>query len=103
MKNPPFFIIGAPRSGTTLLSVLLANHPEVYIDGDSVGLSLAENIERYKVRLSMDLSRPRKDVLREVIEGSYKNRLARIFDVNQLDQFPDVRSYAAHSIEQFAA
>ena len=103
MKNPPFFIIGAPRSGTTLLSVLLANHPEVYIDGDSVGLSLAENIERYKVRLAMDLSRPRKEVFQEVIAGSYKNRLARIFDVHQLDQFPDVRSYAAHSIEQFAA
>lgn len=99
--NPPFFIIGAPRSGTTLLSVLLANHSDVYIDGESVGLNLADNIERYKVYLSMDLNRPRTEVLREVIQNSYKNRLARILDVNLLDQHEDVRSFALHSIQQF--
>lgn len=33
--EPPFFIVGCPRSGTTLLSDLLRNHPRLTIPGES--------------------------------------------------------------------
>jgi len=32
--EPPFFIVGAPRSGTTLLRVMIDRHPEVAIPGE---------------------------------------------------------------------
>lgn len=35
---PPFFIVGFQRSGTTLLRLMLDNHPEVAIPLDTVGL-----------------------------------------------------------------
>jgi sulfotransferase family protein len=32
---PPIFVIGAPRSGTTLLRVMLSSHPRIYIPPES--------------------------------------------------------------------
>lgn len=35
VRRPPFFIVGAARSGTTLLRLMLDRHPEVAIPGES--------------------------------------------------------------------
>ena len=35
MDTPPFFIVGAPRSGTTMLRLMLNAHPEVCVPGES--------------------------------------------------------------------
>jgi Sulfotransferase family len=32
---PPIFVIGAPRSGTTLLRIMLSSHPRIYIPPES--------------------------------------------------------------------
>jgi len=36
--NPPFFVVGFQRSGTTLLRVMLDNHPDVAVPLDTTGL-----------------------------------------------------------------
>jgi len=36
--DPPFFVIGHPRSGTTLLRSLLCRHPEIFIPPENGGL-----------------------------------------------------------------
>ena len=38
MTAPPFFIVGFQRSGTTLLRLMLDNHPDIAIPLDTVGL-----------------------------------------------------------------
>lgn len=38
MSKPPVFIIGVPRSGTTLLATLLEGHPQLYVDDEAVAL-----------------------------------------------------------------
>ncbi len=48
MKKPDFFIIGAPRSGTTALSEYLKSHPEIYI-----------STPKEPNYFSFDMSRPR--------------------------------------------
>lgn len=35
LKKPPFFIVGHPRSGTTLLQILLDAHPNIVIPPES--------------------------------------------------------------------
>lgn len=38
MSPAPFFIVGVPRSGTTLLTVLLNNHGEVFLDQQAIAI-----------------------------------------------------------------
>ena len=37
-SKPPVFIVGVPRSGTTLLATLLERHPELYVDDEAIAL-----------------------------------------------------------------
>lgn len=49
MTVPPFFIVGFQRSGTTLLRLMLDNHPAIAIPLDTVGLwaHYADRLDRY--------------------------------------------------------
>ena len=98
----PFFIVGVPRSGTTLLSVLLSNHPQVYIDGESVGISIAENMEKYKRLFAYRPGRGQRAVLTQVIRDSYKQRLEKLLDYEQLDQYADLRDFFRRSVNRRA-
>ena len=49
MTETPFFIVGFQRSGTTLLRLMLDNHPEVAVPLDTVGLwaRYADRLDTY--------------------------------------------------------
>ena len=54
----PVFIVGMPRSGTTLVEQILANHPQVYGVGElpdipHIGLQLGKKKPNYPVCLSL--------------------------------------------------
>ncbi|MBR9921791.1 MAG: sulfotransferase [Bacteroidetes bacterium] len=102
VDSAPFFIIGTPRSGTTLLSVLLGNHPAIYIDGDSVGLSLVRDFRRMKSAWQNKPLQDKKALWSRICKSSYKQRLDRIFDAEKLEAYPHFQQYLTGSLQAFA-
>ncbi len=101
--KPPFFIIGVPRSGTTLLSVMLGNHPDVYIDGDSVGRPLARLYRRYLRGDCTGDGVSRSAFLRQLMARSYKGRLQRLTeDVDWDADSESIQQYFYRVVHAFA-
>ncbi len=53
-SKSPFFIIGVPRSGTTLLAVLLNNHPLIYVGKQAVGAAFTRVYQNYLELFGLD-------------------------------------------------
>lgn len=71
MTEPLLFIIGVPRSGTTLLATLLEGHPDLYVDNEAIALRM--------IRLRRRLN---DQSLKNAIasETDYDERLKRFYD-----------------------
>ena len=95
-----FFISGVQRSGTTLLSVILSKHPEVYLDGYSVAFRLISCFNNYSMVLPDNVEHSRDELLTWLIKNDYRGRLAELLDYENIDQYPDIRSLVAASIAQ---
>ncbi|MEM8523576.1 MAG: sulfotransferase [Bacteroidota bacterium] len=95
-----FFITGVQRSGTTLLSFILGNHPEVHLDNYSIAFRLITCFKNYEKVLPYNLQHDKKEVLKWLIKKDYKGRLAELLDVNLLSQTTDIKQLVEKSIEQ---
>ena len=82
-ENTPIFIVGMPRSGTSLVEQILASHPEVYgageieysrviVDGVILGTGkpFPQDIDKIPVALLVDLSRMYIDKLKTNAGGA---------------------------------
>ncbi len=99
-KVKTFFIAGVQRSGTTLLSVLLGNHPEVEIDGYSKAFRLISLLNNYEKVLPLNLQHPEDEVLRWKIENDYKGRLSEFLDLENFESYPNFRAMVHASVEK---
>lgn len=95
-----FFIAGVQRSGTTLLSVILSKHPEIYLDGYSVAFRLISCFNNYSMVLPDNAQYSRKELLTWLIENDYRGRLAGLLDYENIDQYPNIRALIEASIQQ---
>jgi tetratricopeptide (TPR) repeat protein len=75
----PIFIIGMPRSGTTLVEQVLASHPSVFGAGERENIldfiaqrPTARNVEHYSAALPTDMGMARK------MAGAYLDHLATL-------------------------
>ena len=93
-----FFITGVQRSGTTLLSVLLGNHPEIEIDGFATAFRLITCFKNYEKVLPLNLLEEDNAVLKWKIEKDYKGRLADFLDYENLDKYDSVKELVGASI-----
>ena len=95
----PFFIMGAQRSGTTLLSVMLDRHPDITIDGNSVVFRLVNCLGWYKDVFPFNAQHEPEQILSWLIENDYKGRLAAFLDFKNIGQYPDLRSLIQQGID----
>ena len=97
---PVFFIAGVQRSGTTLLSFLLGNHPDIHVGKNSVVLRLITCINNYRDALPRRGAESREELLRWLLQNDYRGRLAALIDVDKLADHPDLRSLMAESLRR---
>lgn len=101
MTPPPFFITGVQRSGTTLLSFLLGNHPDLYMNTYSIAFRLIHGLKTsYQYAHGTHLHLSDKDILKQLIEQDYKGRLAELLDVEHIDQYDSTQHLIQASIQK---
>jgi len=93
-----FFITGVQRSGTTLLSVLLGNHPEIEIDGFATAFRLITCFKNYEKVLPLNFLQDDEAVSKWKIEKDYKGRLADFLDYENLEKYDSVKDLVQASI-----
>ena len=92
IKDSPVFLIGFPRSGTTLLDTILRSHPEIDVLEEKPLINSVEQIIKSKFDCSLDklhkLTSKDLDYLRnhylEILRNNCDNKSAKIL----IDKFP---------------
>jgi len=92
IKDSPVFLIGFPRSGTTLLDTILRSHPEIDVLEEKPLINSVEEIIKSKFKCSLDnldkLTSKDLDYLRnhylEILRNNCDNKSAKIL----IDKFP---------------
>ncbi len=91
-EHSPVFLIGFPRSGTTLLDTILRSHPEIDVVEEKPLINSVEQVIKSKFKYSLDelnkLNAKDLVVLRnhyfEILKNTCNNKNARIL----IDKFP---------------
>lgn len=95
-----FFIAGAQRSGTTLLSVVLAKHPAIDIDGNALAFRLISCFGLYKEVLPYNVDHNWAELQQWLVNQDYKGRLAELFTDINFDQQGSANAAIRAAIEQ---
>ena len=88
----PVFLIGFPRSGTTLLDTILRSHPEIDVVEEKPLINSVEQVIKSKFKYSLDelhkLNKKDLEILRnhylEILKNNCENKDAKIL----IDKFP---------------
>ena len=91
-KFSPVFLIGFPRSGTTLLDTILRSHPEIDVIEEKPLINSVEQVIKSKFKYSLDelhkLKSKDLEILRnhylEILKNNCDNKSAKIL----IDKFP---------------
>ena len=94
----PFFIIGVPRSGTTLLSILLNNHSEVFIDALSVGRRMVLCYEKYLHYFALEPGADPIKLLEKIFEKDNRGDIRSVVDYKNIDQYESVQDLFYKSV-----
>lgn len=94
------FIVGAQRSGTTLLSVMLEQHPEILMEKNAVSFRLISVFNNAAEILPHNLQVDRNDFYHWLIKNDYKGRLASLLDLDNLASYDSMKGLIAGSIKR---
>ena len=99
--TPVFFITGLQRSGTTLLSFMLSNHPAVFMDEYSLGFRIMQALNgNYRKVLPHYLDLSEKEIISRLVEHDYKGRLRQLIDLSLLKEGVSTQELINQSIQQ---
>lgn len=98
-SNNTFFITGVQRSGTTLLSVILGNHPEIDIDGYATAFRLVTCFKDYAKSLPIHLKYEEDAVIKRAIAQDYRGRLAEFTDYKNFSKYGNVKQLFSEGVK----
>lgn len=95
-----FFIVGVQRSGTTLLSVMLGNHPLVLMEKRAVGFRLITCFKNLYDLLPFNIQHDKKAFTAWLIKNDVKGRLKSLIDFENINRYGSIRELIQASVEQ---
>lgn len=94
-----FFITGVQRSGTTLLSVLLSNHPDILLERRSIAFRIITCFKSLYDIMPYNLKEDRNEFLKWLIENDYKGRLAELLKTEILESDKSIVDFIQESVD----
>ena len=94
-----FFITGVQRSGTTLLSVLLSKHPDIFMERRSIAFRLITCFNSLTDILPYNLKVDKSDLQRWLIENDSNGRLANLIQTDKLQDGGNLVDLIQQSID----
>jgi len=95
-----FFISGVQRSGTTLLSVMLSNHPDILMERRVMAFQILSTFKSLYDVLPFNMDVDKSDLLKWIIEKDSKSRLPELLDIDLLSQSKSITQWIEKSIKQ---
>ena len=95
-----FFIVGVQRSGTTLLSSLLDQHPEVYMEPRVLGFRMITCFKNLYELLPFNAEVDKNELLAWLVRQDDKGRLAALIDHENIQDYTTVRELISGSIDK---
>lgn len=95
-----FFIVGVQRSGTTLLSVMLGNHPEILLERRSLAFRIITGFKNLYDLTPHHLDVAPEAFMKWLIENDEGGRLAELIDHENIHQYKTVRELIQQSVNK---
>ncbi|MGK0390608.1 MAG: hypothetical protein ACI94Y_003366 [Maribacter sp.] len=98
MEPKIYFIVGLQRSGTTLLSVLLGQHPDILMENNAIGFRIITCFKNLYTLLPHNIGIDENEFLEWLIENDEKGRLAELLDYKNIAEYSNIRKLVEGSI-----
>ncbi len=94
----PFFIVGVQRSGTTMLSVLLGNHPDIYMEDKVKAFRLIASYQNMVDLLPHNLNLDTEDFQQWIIDNDKSIRLGELMKSDAISGAQNYREVISKAI-----
>lgn len=89
----PIFIVGAPRSGTTLVETILSRHPDVHAGGELTYMTIIENLVNQWLTESRGIKAGPHSMIPHIPEAVWQQNAKRTVEYVRRDAGPDIGFY----------
>lgn len=95
-----FFIVGVQRSGTTLLSVMLSQHPAILLERRSLAFRIISCFKSLRHILPFNYGVEKKALLSWLVKNDDKGRLAELINSDTIKEGDSIQAIIKRSISE---